>query len=151
MARTVYLYVDEAGVAHAVGDAKAVPRRFRQKAKALSVPDQPALQWRAPELPAAGPLLQWLVPMIAGYLLWRWITGFLGRLALALTAAFLAYSLVFDRLFPRELLTGGLAGALPKAGAAAGPSEIDLRSLGLDPKLLDELKEQVRRPKAGDE
>lgn len=99
MARTLYVYTDETGTAHAVADWNQVPAQFRARAKAVAsqqAPPAPAASPAQPEqLPRA---VRFAAPLVAVIIVWKISKSFLIRAAAVVVVGFWLYLKAFDWL-----------------------------------------------------
>ncbi|MCX5787668.1 MAG: hypothetical protein NTX64_04035 [Elusimicrobia bacterium] len=104
MARTLYVYTDEAGTAHAVADWSQVPAQFRSRAKAVAS-QEAAPSAASSGAPSGAPLgqpeqlpraLKLAAPLIGLIVVWKVSKSFLIRTAAVVAVAFWLYLKAFD-------------------------------------------------------
>ena len=120
MARTLYVYTDEQGTAHAVADWNQVPANLRVRAKAVATEDAPRPAPAAAAAQAGGPLphaAQAALALLAVVVAWKVSKSFFVRAAAVVAFVFWLYIQAFNWF---NIL--GPSGPTPAAGENAAPA-----------------------------
>ena len=145
MARTLYVYTDEAGTAHAVADWSQVPAQFRSRAKAVASQEAaPAASSAASsEAPLGQPeqlprALKLAAPLVALFIVWKVSKSFFIRMAAVVAVAFWLYLKAFDwfnaiNTAPAKHITPEPGSSESSEGSSDQPAEENAGTIEITP------------------